>query len=77
MNSNSIRNKFDSLADINEGNIDILMISESKLDTNFETAIRPDWDRNSRAIVLFIRNGIHSKVVSTDDKPIESFYVEL
>ena len=55
------------------------MISESKLDTYFETAIRPDWDRNSRAIVLFIRNGIHAKVVSTDtdDKPIESFYVEL
>ena len=27
--------------------------------------------------MLFIRNNISTKVVSTDDRPIESFYVEL
>ena len=30
-----------------------------------------------RGIMLFIRNGIPPKVVSTDDRPIESFHVEL
>ena len=30
-----------------------------------------------KGIVLFIRNDIPAKVVSTDDKPIASFYVEL
>ena len=35
LNINSIRNKFDFLADIIKDNIDILMISESKLDDSF------------------------------------------
>ena len=35
LNINSIRNKFDFLADIVKDNIDILMISESKLDVSF------------------------------------------
>ena len=35
LNINSIRNKFDILADIVTDNINILMISESKLDDSF------------------------------------------
>ena len=35
LNINSIRNKFDSLADIIKDNIDILMISETKVDDSF------------------------------------------
>ena len=35
LNINSVRNKFDFLADIVKENIDILMISESKLDVSF------------------------------------------
>ena len=35
LNINSIRNKFDFLADIGKDNVDILMISESKLDDSF------------------------------------------
>ena len=27
--------------------------------------------------MLFIRNNMSTKVISTDDRPIESFYVEL
>ena len=35
MNINLIRHKFDSLADIMKDNIDILMISETKVDDTF------------------------------------------
>ena len=35
LNINSLGNKFDSLSDIIENNIDILMISERKLDSSF------------------------------------------
>ena len=51
-------NKFNSLADMIKGNINILMISESKLDNSF-------------------LDGIYAKVVSTHEKLIESFYVEV
>ena len=87
LNINSIRNKFDSLADIIKDNIDILMISETKVDDSFPdgqffldgfgTPFRLDRNRNGGGIMLFIRNDIPAKVVSTDDRPIESFYVEL
>ena len=35
LNINPIRNKFDSLADVIKDNIDILMISECKVDNSF------------------------------------------
>ena len=87
LNINSIRNKFDFLADIVKDNIDILMISESKLDDSFPDSqfliegfgkpFRLDRNRNGGAIMLFIRSDIPAKVISTDKNPFESFYVEL
>ena len=87
VNINSIRNKFDSLADIIKDNIDILMISETKVDDSFPdgqffldgfgTPFRLDRNRNGGGFMLFVRNDIPANVVSTDDWPIESFYVEL
>ena len=63
------------------------MISETKVDDTFPngqffvdgfgTPFRLDWKRNGGGIILFIRDDIPAKVVSTDDRPIESFYVEL
>ena len=63
------------------------MISETKVDNSvpdgqffldgFGTPFRLDRNRNGGGIMLFIRNDIPAKVVSTDDRPIESFYVEL
>ena len=67
--------------------MDILMISETKVDDSFPdgqffldgfgTLFRLDRNRNGGGITLFIRNDIPVKVVSTDDRPIENFYVEL
>ena len=62
LNINSIRNKFDSLADIIKDNIDILMISETKVDNSvpdgqffldgFGTPFRLDRNRNGGGIML-------------------------
>ena len=64
LNINSIRNKFDFLADIVKDNIDVLMISESKLDDSFPDSqfliegfgkpFRLDRNRNGGGIMLFI-----------------------
>ena len=67
------------------------MISESKLESKlddsfpigrffldgFGTTFGLDQDKNGGVIILFIRNDIPAKDVSTDHKPIESFSVEL
>ena len=63
------------------------MISETKVDDSFPngqffldgfgTPFRLDQNRNGGGIMLFIRNDIPAKVVSADDRSIESFYVEL
>ena len=63
------------------------MISELKADDSFPdgqffldgfgTPFRLCRNRNGGDIMLFIRNEIPAKVVSKDDRPIESFYVEL
>ena len=83
LNINSIQNTFDSLADIIKDNIDILVISETKVDHSFPdgqffldgfgTPFRLDRNGNGGGIVLFTRNDIPAKVVSTDGRPIESF----
>ena len=43
----------------------------------FGTTFRLDRSRDGGGIMLFIRNDILAKVVSTDGRRIESFYVEL
>ena len=75
---NSIRNKFDSVADTIIVNIDILRISEDKFDNSspdrqfflngFRTPFRLDLDRNVGGIMLFIRNDIPTKVESHPQK---------
>ena len=75
------------MADIIKDNIDIFMISESKLDDSFPDSqfliegfgkpFRLDRNRNGGGIMLFIRSDIPAKVISTDKNPFESFYVEL
>ena len=63
------------------------MISETKVDGSFPdgqffldgfgTPFHLNQNRNGGGIVLSIRNDISAKVVSRDDRPIESFYVQL
>ena len=83
LNINSNCNKFESLADIIKDNIDILMISETKLDDSFSdglfflddfgTPFGLDRNRNGEGIMLFIGNDIPAKVVSTDTDLLKIF----
>ena len=60
LNINSVWNKFDFLADIVKDNVDILMVSESKLDDSFpdshfltegfSKSFRLDQNRNGAAL---------------------------
>ena len=69
-NINSIRNKFDQLDDLIKGKIDVLIISEPKIDDSldsqffldgYSTLYRIDWNRNRRGIMFFVGNDIRSK----------------
>ena len=68
---NSVRNKFDLLSDIIRNNIDILIISERKLDSSFpkeqfqihgySEPYRFDRNGNGGGILVFIRGGYTNK----------------
>ena len=92
ININFLRNKFDMLANSVSKYIDILMISETKLDDHFCTlyircTLYKDisnpytLDRNSygSGILLYVRDNIPSNLVNLDQKfeNFESFFIEL
>ena len=74
LNINSIRNKFEALKFIIDNNIDIFLISETKLDDSFPTAqflikgfsASYIFDRNSKGcgLRLYIREDIPSKILT-------------
>ena len=87
LNKNSIGNKFDFLVDKIKGNVDIMLISETKLDNSFPNGqflvdgfnelIRLDRNKNGGGILLFIREDILTKVLSFETSPIEGFFIEI
>ena len=86
---NSIRNKFDALMNQIKDNIDILMISETKIDDTFpeiqfcfprfSKPFRLEKTCNGGGILLFIREDIPSKLIKTKFLPknFEGFFVEI
>ena len=85
LNINSKRNKFDSLNEIIKDNVDVLLISETKIDSSFPTAqfyihgfttYRRDRNINGGGIILYIRGDIPSTLLNTDTS-VEGFYVEI
>ena len=87
MNINSIRNKFEFLTDQVKGKIDVLMTSETKTDESFpqgnflidgfSSPYRLDRDSKGGGIMLYVREDIPLNFAASDNKPIESLYVEL
>ena len=75
------------LSDQIKGNIDVLLVSETKIDDSFPNGnFLIDWfsmpyrlDRNSNGggLMLFVREDIPSNLVEAEAKPIEGFYTEL
>ena len=87
LNINSLRNKFGSLAQQVTGNIDILMVSETKLDNSFPVIhftingytppFRLNHYNNGGAIILFVREVIPCKLLPVENHLMEGFYVEV
>ena len=87
LNINSLRNKFDLFSEQVKGSIDILMVSETKLDDSFleaqfliegfDSPIRFDRNSNGGGIMLYVREDIPTKLLSHDFPGVESFFVEI
>ena len=87
LNINSIRNKFEMLSDQIKGNIDVLLVLETKIDDSFaignflidgfSTPYRLDRNSNGSGLMLFAREDISSNLVEAEAKQIEGFYIEL
>ena len=84
---NLIRNKSDILVQQITNNVDILMISKTKLDNSFPEGqlLIPGYsspyrfDRNCRGggIMLYVREDKPSKLLSIESQPIEGFHIEI
>ena len=87
LNINSLRNTFDSLVDQIKGNVDILVISETKLDESFPvgqfkipgfaTPFRRDRNEFGGGIMVFVREDIPAKQISNETLNIEGLFIEL
>ena len=85
LNINSLRNKFDSLVRMLHDNLDILLISETKIDSSFPTAqfqieVYTTYtlarNANGGGILFYIREDIPSTLLNSDVS-IKSFYTEI
>ena len=84
LNINSLRNRFDPPVQTLHNNLEILLISETKIDSSFPTAqfqieryttCRLDRNASGGSIVLYIREDIPSTLLNSD-MSIESFYIK-
>ena len=84
LNINSISNKFEEFISHVKGTVNVLIISETKIDDSFPIAnflihdfgqpYRIDRNSSGGGIMLYVREDIPSRVESL---PVEGFYVEL
>ena len=75
------------LSDQINGNIDVLLVSETKVDDSFpninfliDGLITPyafDGNSNGGGLKLFVREDIPSNLVEAEAKPIAGFYIAL
>ena len=87
LNMNSLRNKFEFLISLIKSNIDVFMISKTKLDESFPTSqfmingfsppFRLDRYDEAGGIILYIREDIPSRLISTEFSQVEGFFVEI
>ena len=89
LNINSLPNKFDQLREIVLKYVDVVVITETKLDdtfltsqfliTGFSAPHRLERNRNGIGIMIFIRDDIPSRMLTKHVFPddIEGLYIEL
>ena len=76
LNINSIRNKFNDLQELIKGNIDVVMIAETKIDVSFTTAqflldnyhqpFRLDINSKSGGILVYVKSSVPSRKLKCD-----------
>ena len=85
LNINSLRNKLASPSTMIKDFVDVLLLSETKIDSSFRTAQfhvdgytihRRDRDENKGGLLLYVREDVSSALLKTDSE-IEAFYLEL
>ena len=82
-----MRNKFDALTQQITGNVDILMLSGTKLHSSFpegqflipgySAPYRIDRTCHGGGLKFFVREDIPSKLLLTENAPIEGFYIKI
>ena len=88
LNINSIRYKFEFLKELIANNIDIFLISETKLNDTFpfgqflingnHTPLRFDRNDNGGGLVLYFRDNIPCKKITLDVRPLlEAIVIEI
>ena len=89
LNINSLRNKFPSLVEIIHGNLDILVITETKLDHTFpekqflipgyKKPFRRDRNRNGGGVMIYVREDIPCDILIKHKMPanIEAIFLEI
>ena len=89
ININSIRNKFETLVSLVTSDIDILMISETKIDESFPLSqfmidefsmpYRRDREANGGGILVYFRNNITAKLLKLENLPsdIDAIFTEM
>ena len=89
LNINSLKNKFSSLCELIHGNMDILVITETKLDHTFpekqfmipgyKKPYRRDRNGNGGGVMIYVREDIPSDVLIKHkiQKNIEAVFVEI
>ena len=87
LNINYLRNKFELLTHQIRDNIDILMISETKLDESFpksqflincfSSSYSPDCNCKNGGVLLYFREDIPSKLLSIKGDLTEAFLLKL
>ena len=88
ININFLENKFQPLVSLIKDNIDILLVSETKLDDTYpkdqfsiegySEPIRLDRDSNGGGLMLFIRDDLPNRILSPKlPENVEGFFVEI
>ena len=89
LNINSIRNKFETLRSLIAQNIDICVISESKLDGSFPTnqflvdgyapPFRLDRNKHGGGVLIYVRDDIPCKLLKShyDANEFEGIFLEI
>ena len=87
LNIDSLRNKFNVLVEQVSGNVDVLVLSETKIDESFSegqfkipgfrTPFHLDRDTFGGGILVYVQENIPAKFLSSEAKTIEGIFIEL